>query len=87
MSPRTASTRPGTPGCAACSAGWPRTAAPSWSPATCSGEVAQTADHVIIVSAGALRFAGPLRELGDGALEPAFLRLTGEAGHAVADPR
>ena len=50
-------------------------------------EVAQTADHVIIVSAGALRFAGPLRELGDGALEPAFLRLTGEAGHAVADPR
>ena len=43
------------------------------------GEVAQTADHVVIVSAGRLRFAGPLRELGatGGALESAFLKLTG----------
>jgi ABC-2 type transport system ATP-binding protein len=43
------------------------------------GEVAQTADHVVIVSAGQLRFAGPLGELGatGGALESAFLRLTG----------
>lgn len=41
-------------------------------------EVAQTADHVVIVSAGRLRFAGPLREIGetDNALESAFLRLT-----------
>jgi ABC-2 type transport system ATP-binding protein len=37
-------------------------------------EVAQTADHVVIVDAGRLRFAGPLRELDD--LESAFLRLT-----------
>jgi ABC-2 type transport system ATP-binding protein len=45
------------------------------------GEVAQTADHVVIVSAGQLRFAGPLREIGetDSALEPAFLRLTAES--------
>ena len=50
-------------------------------------EVALTADHAVIVSAGELRFAGPLRELGDGALEAAFLRLTGEADHAVPDPR
>jgi ABC-2 type transport system ATP-binding protein len=42
------------------------------------GEVAQTADHVVIVSAGRLRFAGPLSELGGtgSALESAFLRLT-----------
>jgi ABC-2 type transport system ATP-binding protein len=42
-------------------------------------EVAQTADHVIIVSAGRLRFAGPLREIGatNAALESAFLTLTG----------
>jgi ABC-2 type transport system ATP-binding protein len=42
------------------------------------GEVAQTADRVVIVSAGRLRFAGPLRDLGGtgGALESAFLRLT-----------
>lgn len=41
-------------------------------------EVAQTADHVVIVSTGRLRFAGPLREIGetDNALESAFLRLT-----------
>ena len=39
------------------------------------GEVAQTADRVVIVNAGRLRFAGPLRELGEtaGALESAFL--------------
>ncbi|HEY7015282.1 MAG TPA: ABC transporter ATP-binding protein [Streptosporangiaceae bacterium] len=41
-------------------------------------EVAQTADHVVIVNEGRLRFAGPLRELGDtsGSLESAFLNLT-----------
>jgi hypothetical protein len=40
--------------------------------------VAQTADRVVIISAGELRFAGPLSELGpgSGALESAFLRLT-----------
>jgi ABC-2 type transport system ATP-binding protein len=43
------------------------------------GEVAQTADRVVIVSAGRLRFAGSLDELGGNgtALESAFLRLTG----------
>ena len=51
------------------------------------GEVAQTADHVLIVSAGQLRFAGPLRQIGDGnqALESAFLNLTGEASYASHD--
>ncbi len=46
------------------------------------GEVAQTADHVVIVSAGQLRFAGPLREIGptNSALESAFLRLTAASG-------
>ncbi|HEX3923371.1 MAG TPA: ATP-binding cassette domain-containing protein [Streptosporangiaceae bacterium] len=40
-------------------------------------EVAQTVDRVVIVSAGELRFAGPLSELGPGgALESAFLKLT-----------
>jgi ABC-2 type transport system ATP-binding protein len=41
-------------------------------------EIAQTADHVLIVSAGQLRFAGPLREIGETneALESAFLNLT-----------
>jgi ABC-2 type transport system ATP-binding protein len=41
-------------------------------------EVAQTADSVVILSAGRLRFAGPLGELGqgEGALESAFLKLT-----------
>jgi len=45
-------------------------------------EVAQTADQVVIVTAGELRFAGPLRELGGsgGALESAFLKLTAVAG-------
>jgi ABC-2 type transport system ATP-binding protein len=44
-------------------------------------EVAQTADHVVIVNAGELRFAGPLHELGgSAALEAAFLRLTAVAG-------
>jgi ABC-2 type transport system ATP-binding protein len=43
------------------------------------GEVAQTADRVVIVSAGRLRFAGPLDELGGTgtALESAFMKLTG----------
>jgi ABC-2 type transport system ATP-binding protein len=46
------------------------------------GEVAQTADRAVIVSAGRLRFAGPLDELGGtgAALESAFLRLTGAQG-------
>jgi ABC-2 type transport system ATP-binding protein len=46
------------------------------------GEVAQTADRVVIVSYGELRFAGPLDELGGTgtALESAFLRLTGAQG-------
>ncbi|HWJ83153.1 MAG TPA: ABC transporter ATP-binding protein [Nocardioides sp.] len=41
-------------------------------------EVAQTADHVVIVNAGRLRYAGPLAELdADGrSLEEAFLDLT-----------
>jgi ABC-2 type transport system ATP-binding protein len=42
------------------------------------GEIAQTADQVLIVNAGQLRFAGPLREIGETneALESAFLNLT-----------
>ena len=45
-------------------------------------EVAQTADNVVILAAGRLRFTGPLSELGqgEGALESAFLRLTGAPG-------
>jgi ABC-2 type transport system ATP-binding protein len=45
-------------------------------------EVAQAADQVVIVTAGQLRFAGPLRELGGsgGALESAFLKLTAVPG-------
>jgi ABC-2 type transport system ATP-binding protein len=41
-------------------------------------EVAQTVDNVVIVSAGQLRFAGPLGEIGatNNALESAFLKLT-----------
>lgn len=41
-------------------------------------EIAQTVDHVLILSAGQLRFAGPLREIGETnqALESAFLALT-----------
>lgn len=41
-------------------------------------EIAQTADHVVIVSTGRLRFAGPLQEIGEtnDALESAFLKLT-----------
>jgi ABC-2 type transport system ATP-binding protein len=41
-------------------------------------EIAQTADHVVIVSSGELRFTGPLREIGEtnDALEAAFLTLT-----------
>jgi ABC-2 type transport system ATP-binding protein len=41
-------------------------------------EVAQTADHVVIVNSGRLTYAGPLAELdADGrSLEDAFLRLT-----------
>jgi ABC-2 type transport system ATP-binding protein len=45
-------------------------------------EVAQMADHVVIVSAGQVRFAGPLDEIGptNNALESAFLKLTAAAG-------
>jgi ABC-2 type transport system ATP-binding protein len=45
-------------------------------------EVARTADHVVIVNAGELRFSGPLHELGGSghALESAFLKLTTAAG-------
>ena len=45
-------------------------------------EVAQTVDHVVIVSDGQLRFAGPLSEIGgtNNALESAFLKLTAAAG-------
>lgn len=40
-------------------------------------EIAQTADHVVIVSAGQVRFAGPLGEIGGAhTLESAFLKLT-----------
>ena len=46
-------------------------------------EVAQTVDRVVIVNAGALRYAGPLDELSGptgsfAALESAFLRLTAD---------
>jgi ABC-2 type transport system ATP-binding protein len=49
-------------------------------------EMAQTVDRVVIISAGRLRFAGPLSQLASpGAqqatrLEQAFLRLTADAG-------
>jgi ABC-type Na+ transport system ATPase subunit NatA len=44
-------------------------------------EVAQTADHVVIINAGRLRYAGALAELdAEGrSLEDAFLRLTASA--------
>jgi ABC-2 type transport system ATP-binding protein len=45
-------------------------------------EIAQTVDHVVIVSAGQVRFAGPLDEIGSAsnALESAFLKLTAATG-------
>jgi ABC-2 type transport system ATP-binding protein len=45
-------------------------------------EVAQTVDHVVIVSDGELRFAGSLDEIGatNNALESAFLKLTATPG-------
>ncbi len=45
-------------------------------------EVAQTADHIVIVHKGRLRFAGELHELADNdtSLEAAFLRLTEDSG-------
>jgi len=45
-------------------------------------EVVQSVDQVVIVSAGQLRFAGPLREIGETnqALETAFLNLTSAPG-------
>jgi ABC-2 type transport system ATP-binding protein len=43
-------------------------------------EVAQTADHAVVVHRGRLRFDGPLADLSEGdGLEPAFLRLTEES--------
>jgi ABC-2 type transport system ATP-binding protein len=43
-------------------------------------EVAQTADHVVIVAGGRLRFEGPIADLpGAGSLEDNFLALTGSA--------
>src|SRR5215467_3807615 len=46
------------------------------------GEIAQTADQIVIISAGELRFAGGLPELGapGSTLESAFLKLTVPAG-------
>ena len=46
------------------------------------GEIARTVDHVVIVSAGQVRFAGPLDEIGPTgtALESAFLTLTAAPG-------
>jgi ABC-2 type transport system ATP-binding protein len=52
-------------------------------------EIAQTADDVVIVSAGRLRFAGPLASLtdaGGAGLEAEFLRLT-QAGPAMDSGR
>ena len=45
-------------------------------------EIAQTADHVVIVSDGQVRFAGALGDIGasGNALESAFLKLTAAAG-------
>lgn len=45
-------------------------------------EMEQTADHVVIVSGGEVRFSGPLEDIGasDNALESAFLRLTSQPG-------
>jgi len=45
-------------------------------------EIAQTVDNVVIVSAGQVRFAGPLNEIGStgNALESAFLTLTAAQG-------
>ena len=42
------------------------------------GEVTRTVDHVVILSAGELRFAGPLSEIGqtNDALESAFRKVT-----------
>jgi ABC-2 type transport system ATP-binding protein len=52
-------------------------------------EVAQTVDHVVIISGGRLRFAGPLPALtetgGASSLEEAFLRLTGAASNHGGD--
>jgi ABC-2 type transport system ATP-binding protein len=46
------------------------------------GEIAQTVGHVVIVSAGQVRFAGPLGDISatGNALESAFLKLTTAAG-------
>jgi ABC-2 type transport system ATP-binding protein len=47
------------------------------------GEVAQTADQVVIINQGRLRFAGPLDELGD--LEASFLHLTDARQESLKD--
>jgi ABC-2 type transport system ATP-binding protein len=39
-------------------------------------EIAQTADHIVIVNEGRLRFTGPMADLDSEGLEDAFLRLT-----------
>jgi ABC-2 type transport system ATP-binding protein len=46
------------------------------------GEIAKIARHVVIVSSGRLRYAGPMREIGptNSALEAAFLELTSTPG-------
>jgi ABC-2 type transport system ATP-binding protein len=46
-------------------------------------EVAQTADQVVILDRGRLRFAGPLEDLGD--LEAAFLRFTSHRQPSLKD--
>lgn len=49
-------------------------------------EIAQTVDQVVIISAGRLRYAGTLDQLGAESLETAFLRLTADTegvSHAV----
>jgi ABC-2 type transport system ATP-binding protein len=45
-------------------------------------EVAQTVDQVVIISAGSLRYAGRLDELGSDGLEAAFLDLTTTASES-----
>jgi ABC-2 type transport system ATP-binding protein len=50
-------------------------------------EVTQTADHVVLIHRGQLRFTGPLSQLASGgtSLEEAFLRLTADHATTPAD--
>jgi ABC-2 type transport system ATP-binding protein len=41
-------------------------------------EIAQTVDQIVIISAGRLRYAGTLDQLGDESLEAVFLRMTAD---------